>query len=447
MSRYSGLDHHIKKALVCMTLLSSTLVLADSDSQLRIKQLKTLTEQGKSAEAYQMAAEWLQELEGDPLFDFYFGIAAVDSGYAGEGTMALERVLIVHPENDRVRLEYARGMYLLEDNETAKKEFSQVLEKNPPESVAIKIRRYLALIEKREQLYKTTSKLYAEAILGHDSNLNSAPEDQLNRVELTEESLGKGDNYVQIKAGASITKPLDKQHSLFARAGANQKRYNSEKSFNNSSLDVTGGWRYKLDRDDRFQLMASAQNYRTDGDTFRNMFSVSGDWSHNLSNTLAISGYITASRFLYPDNSVSWRDSVQLSGGANLYTTLPVWHSPILFANAFSGQETPDNVTTVSKASVEKHFWGGSLGLQLPVTDANIATAALIYQDAQYQGRDWLYGVRRHDKYKALNLSWRYQFDKQLNFNLNASFINNDSSIELYQYDRDVVSFGVKYEY
>ncbi|MBB1485537.1 surface lipoprotein assembly modifier [Oceanospirillum sediminis] len=420
---------------------------AQSESQEKIKQLKALTEQGKSKEAYDMALQWLQDLEGQPLFDFYFGIAAVDSGYAGEGTMALERVLMVHPENDRVRLEYARGMYLLEDNETAKKEFNEVLEKNPPKAVSIKIRRYLALIEKREQLYKTTTKLYAEAVIGHDSNLNSAPEDQLNRVELTQESLGKGDTYVQMKAGASVTKPLDKQHSLFAKADINQKLYEKEDDFNNSSLNVTGGWRYKLDRDDRFQLLTGAQNYRTDGDTFRNMFSISGDWSHNISNTLAVSTYLTASRFTYPDNSVSWRDSVQISGGGNLYTTLPIWHSPILFANAFYGEETPDDITTVSKASVEKEFYGGSLGLQLPVTDENIATAAIIYQDAQYQGRDWLYGVRRHDKYKALNFSWRYLFSKNLSFSLNASFIDNDSSIELYEYDRDVVSFGVKYEY
>ncbi|MAC45535.1 tetratricopeptide repeat protein [Oceanospirillum beijerinckii] len=434
--------------LPIMTALTfSSTPYAQTDKDNLINELKVLTEQGKSENAYNIASEHLEELEGTPLFDFYYGLAAVDSGHPGEGTMALERVLIQYPENDRVRLEYARGMYLLEDNEAAKQEFNTVLLKEPPEAVAIKIKRYLALIEKREQQYKVTKKVYAQITAGYDSNLNSAPEDQLNRVELTDESLGKGDSYVQASAGATITKPMDKTYTLFAKGDVNHKSYQDEDSFNNSTLNIVGGLRYNLENKDRVQVTARGQHYRTDGSAFRNMFSLSADYTHSFSNTLSASAYLSASRFSYPDSSIAWRDSIQVSTGASVYKVLPIWNSPILFSNLYYGEETPDDVTTVSKASVEKQFFGGSIGLQLPITEKNIATAAAIYQDTEYQGRDWLYNTRRHDKYKALNLSWRYLFNDQFSVNLNSSFIDNSSSIELYEYDREVVSIGVKYEY
>lgn len=447
MKSLFSVQSRVKGILLFYGILSCNLSWAESSQKDRIQQLKIMTDQGQSEEAYQLASPWVTELEGQPLFDFYYGIAAVDSGHAGEGVMALERVLLVHPDNDRVRLEYARGMYMLEDNDTAKAEFTRVLDSNPPKSVAIKIRRYLDLIAKREELYKTTYLAYVQGTVGYDSNLNSAPEDQLNRVELTEGSLGKGDSYVSFNAGVGVTVPLDKQNSLFSKANIDNKQYQDEKGFDNQSINVLGGWRHKLDKNDRLQLIANGQNYRVDGDSFRNMFGLTGDWTHNVSNTLTVGGYLSVSRLVHPDSALEWRDSIQFSGGGNLYTTLPIWHSPILFSRVFYGDETPDDSTLVSRASVEKRFYGGSLGLQLPITDNNTATLSGLYQNARYAGDDWLYGVRRDDDYKAINFSWGYRHNKNITVNFNASLIENDSSIELYQFDRENLSFSLKYEY
>ena len=74
--------------------------------------MRVLLEQGRAAEAYALGRRHPEEL-GKPEFDFYFGVAAVDTGHAGEGVLALERYIIRFPDNDRARLELARGYFVL----------------------------------------------------------------------------------------------------------------------------------------------------------------------------------------------------------------------------------------------------------------------------------------------------------------------------------------------
>ena len=64
--------------------------------------VKTMLEQGKPKEAYELGKQH-PELLGDPVFDFYYGVAAIDSGNAGEGVLALERYVINFPENASAR--------------------------------------------------------------------------------------------------------------------------------------------------------------------------------------------------------------------------------------------------------------------------------------------------------------------------------------------------------
>src|SRR6185436_16137744 len=66
--------------------------------------IKALVDQGKAAEAYAFGKKNPDQL-GNPAFDFYFGVAAVDAGHAGEGVLALERYIANFPDNQAARLE------------------------------------------------------------------------------------------------------------------------------------------------------------------------------------------------------------------------------------------------------------------------------------------------------------------------------------------------------
>jgi predicted Zn-dependent protease len=130
--------------------------------------LKALLDQGKAADAYALGKKNPDQL-GNPAFDFYFGIAAVDAGHAGEGVLALERYIANFPDNMQARLELARAYYVLGDNVRAREEFDLVQKSNPPAPVQANIERFRDAIRARESAYQTTAGFYAEIGAGYDS--------------------------------------------------------------------------------------------------------------------------------------------------------------------------------------------------------------------------------------------------------------------------------------
>ena len=131
-------------------------------------------ERGQAAQAYALGREHPESL-GDPAFDFYFGIAAIDTGNAGEGVLALERYTLRFPDNVSARLQLARGYFALGEDARAREEFQTLRALNPPADVVATIDRFLDSIRLRESRYTTSTGAYLEYGLGYDRNVNSAP--------------------------------------------------------------------------------------------------------------------------------------------------------------------------------------------------------------------------------------------------------------------------------
>ena len=93
--------------------------------------IKALLLKGSAKAAYELGKQHADQL-GNAAFDFYFGVAAIDSGNAGEGVLALERYIVNNPGNREAQLELARGYFVLGDYIRAREEFSAVLKTSPP---------------------------------------------------------------------------------------------------------------------------------------------------------------------------------------------------------------------------------------------------------------------------------------------------------------------------
>jgi hypothetical protein len=152
--------------LLVFSALGTTVFAAPADD------LKALLEKGQAAEAYELGRQHQDQL-GNPFFDFYFGVAAIGAGRAGDGVLALERFVVNAPDNVNGRLELGRGYFVLGEDTRARQEFEIVLATNPPAEVQANVQRFLDAIRSREFLYRPTQGFYLEAGLGYDSNANA----------------------------------------------------------------------------------------------------------------------------------------------------------------------------------------------------------------------------------------------------------------------------------
>lgn len=84
-------------------------------------EMNSLVNSGQYQQAFDMGTANLEEWEGDPEFDFAYGLAALESGNPNEAVFALERVAATSTDGvlrERSRLELARA-YFVTNNLTA----------------------------------------------------------------------------------------------------------------------------------------------------------------------------------------------------------------------------------------------------------------------------------------------------------------------------------------
>src|SRR5690606_16406807 len=101
----------------------------------KLAEAQRLVNAQKSSEAYELLAPLQAERAGESAYDYLLGISALDSGKALEAVFALERFLMLNPENGPARLELARAYYVMGDIKASRREFETVKAQQIPTQV------------------------------------------------------------------------------------------------------------------------------------------------------------------------------------------------------------------------------------------------------------------------------------------------------------------------
>lgn len=83
-----GSDEMMRKRAIAALALMSCAAGAGATEGPCLSEMEAMYEAGRPEAAYELGRSHLLEAEGDPAFDFYYGVAAIDSGFAGEGGFA-----------------------------------------------------------------------------------------------------------------------------------------------------------------------------------------------------------------------------------------------------------------------------------------------------------------------------------------------------------------------
>ncbi len=410
-----------------------------------VDDLKALIENNQTAAAYSFGLAHPEGL-GEPEFDFYFGIAAIDQGHAGEGVLALERYVLQFPGNLAARAQLARGYFALGDDARAREEFETIQKQNPTEEVSAVIDRYLAALNERSANYRTTSSAYVEAGLGFDTNANSGAGSSeisvpvLGSVTLQPGGVKVPSWYQSLAVGGQISTPIAPGLSILAGATIDDKQNDSQAAaaYNLVSYGGKVGVAYLRD-DNLFHVTAGSSELDLDGTDYLRVASISADVTHQIDELQSITGALQYARLRYPTQTI--RDSGFSTLDVSYRRAFIAEWDPVVSVGATYGDERNTQADNLAR-----HIYGFRIDASVAPLPRWVVSAGLGFQESNYGGPEPLILSTRQDHYGSLDLLASYQWTRQMSIRAEALVSTNRSNLGLYAYDRDVLAVKLHYD-
>lgn len=430
----------LRAVLSLIALLPCAVIAAPSDD------IKSLIDQGKAADAYQLGIQATRE-PSDELFDYYFGVAAVDSDHVAEGVEILKRYVDRHSDDSRARLELGRGYFLLEDNRRAREEFEAVKKTNPPPEVVANIDIFLEAIRQRETQRQAVLTGYVEAGGGHDTNVNGGVSNSniimpvLGNVIVDQTGLRAGDNFGRVAAGAQVIRPLSGGLGLFAGANYDARAYSRQTSFDLTTYNVAAGLSYTQGAN-LVRATLSWNSLEVDYSRFRDIRGLSGEWQYKLNPAqfIFLSGQVA--RFAYAGTN-SIRDADFNAVGAGFRHAWDTTWQPAVTLSLNASEER--NVNQRDDLSNERYVARASIDFK--PHPRWLVTGGITYSTAHYSQPDAILGISRQDDYYAIDFSAAYMIMRDLSVRGELSLVDNHSNVALYAYRRNIAGVNLRYEF
>ena len=429
-------------------------------------EIRSLLEQKKAEDAYQLGRA-SPELLGDSAFDFFYGIAAIDAGLPGEGVLALERYILVFPNNGDARFQLARGYFILGEDQRARDEFETLL----PSSTGnqkIAIERYLDAIRTRESRYQPTAKAYVEAGLGVDTNINAGLSSgatpqipglgTLPAVSSNSISAREQDTFLAASAGVQGTYPVSPGVSLYGAGGVDVRRHlgSNNDIFDQRSLGATGGVSYLKERN-LYKAGAFLSQSWVDNQSYVLSYGLNGEWNHQLDQFNRLTLGAQLARFDYDDMyiyltkdkaggpvlsqaTVRNSDFIGVSGAWAHALAMP--YQPVITVSANYGEERNQR----NRADLSRDIVGARASFAMTPAERWGVSAGIGYQESKHRDIFTTGSVRRYDTTWSLDGSVSYFYTKQFSVRGEAQILDQGSNIGLFRYGREVVSVKARYE-
>lgn len=409
--------------------------------------LKALLEKGKTAEAYQLGRKTPDEL-GNPAFDFYFGVAAVNSGKASEGVLALERFLLNFPDNDVARLELARGYFLAGESGRAKEEFEAILAKKPAPDVTRVIGEYLDVIKERDTKYASSAAWYVELGGGSDSNVQSgvdSPDISLpvfGPVTLADGAVRRSDRFSLVSGGARLTFPLRRNVQLFGTVAGESRQNREFDTFDQEFFSFGGGVNLIGEKSaTRFSFTQALQTI--DHVKYRDTATLTGEFGYQLAPSTSASLGVQLAQFRYGgDNAVRDADYNAVTLGMRQRLS-GAWRKDFDFSLSYGREEAKLG----DRQDLSRDLWGGHFGVNISPLPSWTFSTGLSVLKSDYKATDPLLLVTRDDRYFSFDLGAAYQLSRSWSLRAEYSRSRNKSNIPLYEYKRHLGSFKVRYDF
>jgi hypothetical protein len=407
--------------------------------------MKTLIEQRRAAEAYELGLKH-EEMLGQPLFDYYFGIAAVDAGRATLGALALERFMLQDPSNDLARLELGRAYYLIGDYARALREFEAVLAKSPPVSVQITVRRFLAAMRDSDGPRLDLGG-FVEAGFGWTSNANSGVGSAnltlpfFGDVRLDNSALATPSELQQVAAGLVLDAPVAGKIKAILSTSAAAIRYGRARGYDiaigSASLavgHVTDTFAATVGPTGTFALL--------DGKKYRWSYGLKGNLRYQLTAGLAANAEVSQQTLRYAGLNAN-RAGKLFSASLGAQQRLPLPLTPTITAEGYYAKDK----NTRQRADFTRRIKGGRAGIILLPSKQTALTMGYGLARWHYAGADPLFGTKRNDWFRTIDASARVFLQQGLSLRLEGQIAHDDASLPLYRFKQRQIALVLRREW
>lgn len=423
-----------------------------ASAQLALPELaraEALVRAGKAAEAFAMLEPYEFDHSGNPNFDYWYGVAALESAHPDKATLALERALAVNPDYVAARLDLARSYFALGDLDRARVEFGVVLAQNPPPPAKLTIERYLGEIDRRTQSRRTTLTGYLEGVLGRDTNVNNATSLSSISVplfglsfQLASSSLKTPDNYLIGGGGVEVTTSVTSAASVFAGFDYRQRINQRQDTFDYNKYDGRVGVQYALDRNTYRMAMSYGQYYLDHSYNYEN-HGFSLEWRRAIDDRNIASVFGLHNRLRFPDPNLQANNVNQPVIGVSWLRSLNQSGSTFVNGSTYYGYERD----TDSRVDGDRKFWGVRALAQHGFDEKLDVYANVSAQLGDYEKQNVLFQTFRKDRQYDAAVGMIYHFDRNWSLRPQLAYTRNQSNIQTSDYERYDISFTLRRDF
>ncbi len=438
------------KACCCISLLvavpvsnvaAQDVVRVNTAAELRevLGQAESLLASNDAQGAWNLLQPLESEFSGNAFFDYLLGVAALDSGRISAAILSLTRAASAAPQFSGARMELARAHFEAGDRTEARPLFVALLTENPPPGVRDVIDQYIAAIDSKPSAPSRDFRPYGELMVGYDDNANGSTSDQqFLGFTLSPENLATDTSFFEGGAGFNWTIPRSARFAWHLGAHAGYRK-NPDASFVDSGiLSGIGG-----------MLWQSGANY---GRFNLDAWAASRDGESNES-------YSGANLLLGRHLNERWDLSLALRGGAlrhdeaievldvdRLLYTLGIAYrfrsQGRLILEAVGGSDSERQ----SGSPYGNSKSGARLSINTAIGDTTYLYASLGSLSSDYEGQ--FFGMPRKDTQltSLLQFEFRDVMTNGLTIAPRVRYIDNDSDVALYDWDRTEIGLMIRWE-
>jgi len=460
---WAGMQHKLVALALCLCCLAPAWAGAAS-AEAALTQAQAMLQSGDGQAAYDTLLPWVERRAGQPAFDSVFGRAALAAHKDTRAVMAFNRCIAMAPAKGICRLGLARAHMRLDETGSARRELTAIEQTSPPPEVAQIVQRYLGELAGTRMARQQDFNAWLQLAVGYDSNTNVAPSDTFITLPSVTFIAQNGDTlsisrhyrsakdsstFYQARLGFSWRLPVSTHWDLITGGRAKLTRNTQVADY--SSFDQVSQVRGHVGASahygrQRFGLLLRGQYDGFGGDSYRNIAGVLGQYNYFVTRSTRVGGFAQYSRFDYQYGpAADLRNVDSVSAGLSAMHTL--WHDRVLlFAGVHAGRDAKVHDTAPARAASD--YYGLRLGttwLFLPAWQLGIDVLA---EHRNYDGQAlWFPARSRNDDVldTQLNLTWHVTKDVALK--ARYDYIHNHSNIPIRDYDRHIVSFGVRYDF